>query len=247
MLPRIIPLVLVENGRAIHTIRFGKSDYLGDPLNMSRLYSGFGADELMVLDRSTFATQTLLAKGGLGRIARASSIPVAYGGGLKSTTEVVRAFKAGVDKVVFQSEKVDSADLVAWASSEYGSQAVVVCVNYGTRNPFFGPRYVSSVEKVRERAIFFSKLGAGEILVQSVLRSGTRTGLDAEEMLVVKKSVSIPLVLSGGAGSYADVDIALKLGYSGVAISTLFSRDAKSLAPLVNYVSDEEKLKLGWL
>lgn len=247
MLPRIMPLVLVENGRAVHTIRFGRGEYLGDPLNMSRLYSGFGADELIILDRSTFVAQTLLARGGLGRIARASSSPVAYGGGLKSTSEVARAFKAGVDKIVVQSEKPNSAALVAWASSEYGSQAVVVCINYGPRNKLLGPHYVSSIEGVRERAISFSKLGAGEIMVQSVLRSGMRTGLDAEGLLDVKRAVSIPLVLSGGAGSYSDVDSAFKFGYAGVAISTLFSRDAKSRAPLVSYVSDEEKLRLGWL
>lgn len=247
MLPRLIPLVLVEKNRAVHTVRFGRGNYLGDPLNISRLYSGLGADELMVLDRSRSARQTLLATGGLKRIASEVSIPIAYGGGIQAQSDVARAFKAGADKIVVRSDRPNSESIVAWASSEYGSQAVVACINFRPKQHFLGKRYPSTVGEVVAQAIFLSDLGAGEILVQSVLKAGTRSGLDALSMVEVKKSVSRPIVLSGGASSLSEVASAFKQGFSGVAIATLFSLDPRSNTPFVSYVSDEDKARFGWL
>jgi len=247
MLPRLIPLILIENGRAVHTVRFGRGEYLGDPLNMARLFSGFGADELMILDRSQSSRANVLTSGGLARMSREVFAPISYGGGLRSQSDVALAFKSGADKVVFRSDRVESARLIPWACSEFGAQAVAVCINYGPIRSFFRGNSGSHPRKVVEQAVRFTEMGAGEVLVQNVSRVGTKVGLDTKAMTEVRESVTVPVVISGGASSPLDIDNAFREGFSGVAISTLFSLDHRSSSPLISYYSDEEKQEFNWL
>lgn len=247
MFPRLIPLVLVENLRAVHTVRFGAGKYLGDPLNMSRLFSEFGADELVILDRSRSRGTTILEAGGLDRISREVSVPVSFGGGLRTESDIARAFKAGADKVVLRSDRPRSRRLVSWACSEFGSQAVAVCINFNPQSRSVRKKFVRTGAQVVEHAMQFAALGAGEILVQSVLRAGTKSGLETESMAEVRRSVRCPVVLSGGASSPQDITNAFREGFSGVAISTLFSLDEKSSAPLVSYFSERQRREFGWL
>jgi cyclase len=245
--PRLIPVILVENGRAVHTVRFRRGQYLGDPLNVSRILGGLGADEVMILDRSPRAGATMLANGGLARVSREVFVPVSFGGGLRTASDIAAAFRAGADKVILRADRPWSAGLVSWASSEFGSQAVATCINF---RPAPWPLISDAVHRVREvvsLALQFSELGAGEIILQSVLRAGTQKGLDTEAMVEVRESVTCPVVLSGGASSPEDIDNAFRQGFSGVAISTMFSLDQRSGTPLVSYFSDKEKREFHWL
>ena len=247
MLPRIVPVLLIEHGAAIHSTSFGPGSYLGDPLNIARLFSNLGADELLVLDRTKGRKETALSSGLLERISRQVACPVSYGGGLRGVGEVRAAFRAGADKVVFRCERRYSSDLISWASSEFGSQSVVGCINYWFREPRSERRLNRELDYVVGLSSALSRAGVGEILLQNVARIGSRSGLDFCGPKRVLDSVQVPVVISGGASSAEDIDAALGFGYSAVAVSTLFSLDKTTDAPLVSYFSETARRSLGWI
>lgn len=247
MLPRVVPVVLIERAAAIHSIGFGPGRYLGDPLNIARLLSNLGADELLVLDRTKGRRATALSSGLLERISRQVSCPVSYGGGLQDASDVRAAFRAGADKVVFRCDRRYPSELLLWASSEFGSQSVVGCINYRFREPTDAKKIDREVDSVAGLAAALSLGGVGEVLLQNVARVGSRAGLDTLSMTKVLDAIRVPVVLSGGAASARDIDAALRRGFSAVAVSTLFSLDAKTNAPLVSYFSEAAKRDLDWI
>lgn len=247
MLPRLIPVLLIERSAAIHSVGFGPGRYLGDPLNIARLFSNLGADELLILDRTKSRSKTSLVSGLLERISRHVSCPVSYGGGIRNLSDVRAAFRAGVDKVVFRSDRRYSMGLISWTSSEFGSQSVVACVNYRLQLPMSSQQIDREVQSHARVAAALIQHGAGEVLFQNITRVGTRSGLDTIAMTQVLRSIRVPVVLSGGAASSQDIDDALNQGFAAIAVSTLFSLDSSTDAPLVSYFSQAEKRNFGWV
>ncbi|MBF0253985.1 MAG: imidazole glycerol phosphate synthase subunit HisF [Candidatus Omnitrophica bacterium] len=237
---RVIPCLLLGEEGLVKTVRFKSPKYVGDPLNAVRIFNEKEADELILLD----ITATVRSKPPRFELIREVSgecfMPLAYGGGIRSLADMEKIFKCGVEKVVLNTIALEKPELVREAARRFGSQSIVVCVDY--RRNFWnrsnartrhGSRRVnmSELEAVRQLAAE----GAGEIILQSVDRDGTRTGYDLERIREVSDSVGVPVVALGGAGSAEDLDRALKSGASAAAAGSLFVLHGKHRAVLISY------------
>ena len=207
---RIIACLDVRNGQVVKGINFEGLRSAGDPAELARRYNLEGIDELVILD----ITATIEARRALAdtirAVARELFIPLAVGGGIRTEADAAAAVEAGADKVSLNSAALKDPDLISRLAVRYGSQAVVVAIDAKRGPTREGPDgfavYARSgttdagrdaVEWAREAAA----RGAGEILLTSMDRDGTRSGFDCEMTAAVSRAVSIPVIASGGAGT----------------------------------------------
>jgi cyclase len=210
---RIIACLDVRDGCVVKGVQFEGLASAGDPAALARRYNVEGIDELVILD----VTATLEKRRALDSTLRAVSaelfIPLAVGGGIRSEDDAAAAIDAGADKVALNSAALDDPALIARLANRYGSQAVVVAIDAKYGAQAFGPAnggYAvfsrsgstrtprEAVEWAREAA----DRGAGEILLTSIDRDGTRAGFDCELTAAVSSAVPIPVIASGGAGTF---------------------------------------------
>ena len=204
---RIIACLDVRNGQVVKGINFGGLRSAGDPAELARRYNAEGIDELVILD----ITATIEARRALAdtirAVARELFIPLAVGGGSRSEADAAAAVEAGADKVSLNTAAIADPDLITRIADRYGSQAVVVAIDakravaggghssiYARSGPADAGR--DAVEWAREA----ESRGAGEILLTSIDRDGTRAGFDCAMTAAVSSAVSIPVIASGGAG-----------------------------------------------
>jgi imidazole glycerol-phosphate synthase subunit HisF len=236
-------LLLDRRRRLVKTMHFGKRVYIGDPFNVIRIFNEKEVDEICVLDIDATVDCRDPDVGFLREIASECFMPLTYGGGISSTAQCEELMKSGVEKIVIGSAAARSS-LVQEASADFGSQAVCACIDVrgsgsdgvvvtqqGRANEAQTP--VSYARRVQD-------LGAGEILLQSVDRDGTRGGYDLNLINDVAHAVSIPLVAVGGAGSYAHLREGLLAGASAVASGSAFVFIGKLRGVLVSYPLGDE-------
>ncbi|HEX7559884.1 MAG TPA: imidazole glycerol phosphate synthase subunit HisF [Usitatibacter sp.] len=203
---RIIPCLDVHAGRVVKGVNFVALRDAGDPVETARTYDAAGADEIAFLDitASSDARDTIIDV--IERVADEVFIPLTVGGGVRSVEDVRRLLNAGADKVSINTAAVDDPELVARAASRFGSQAIVVAIDaraagagrwevftHGGRKA----RGLDVVEWAREMA----RRGAGEILLTSMDRDGTKAGFDIELTRSVSEAVTVPVIASGGVGT----------------------------------------------
>ena len=245
MLPRVIPTIVIDEGRAIHTEGFRYSSYLGDPLNIARLFGELEADEILLLDRTQDFHETLLGNGLLKRLTEQVFTPISYGGAISNTHQVDKALDSGLDKIVLKLGSPGALELVEWTASKFGRQAVMACINYVE----YGFPSVDGVTIETENLPNLVKtavdVGAGEILLQNASRSGSKSGLGGPALQLKLGDVVPPVILSGGVGSMSDIKEAFELGFSGVGASTLFCMESRSNTPLTSYLTPKDREFLG--
>jgi imidazole glycerol-phosphate synthase subunit HisF len=198
----------------------------GDPAELAARYDREGADELVVLDiaASWAAESTTLAA--VRRMAEAIFIPLAVGGGIASVEDAGAALRAGADKIIVNTAAVRDPDLVSQLAEAFGSQSVVVAVDGRWTNG----RWAVTVNHGRDATALealswiaeVEDRGAGEILLTSVDRDGSRSGYDLPLTTAAASAVDIPIIAWGGAGSYAHLAEALSAGAQGVVAASLF-------------------------
>jgi cyclase len=203
---RIIACLDVRDGSVVKGINFEGLRKAGDPAELAARYNAEGIDELVILD----VTATIEGRRALAETIRDVSsrlfIPLAVGGGIRAETDAAAAIDAGADKVSINSAALSDPPLVTRLAERYGSQAVVVAIDAkreGSRFDVYARsgREVSGRDAV-EWAVEAESRGAGEILLTSIDRDGTRSGFDCELTAAVSSAVSIPVIASGGAGSF---------------------------------------------
>src|SRR5215204_2654985 len=208
---RIIACLDVRDGSVVKGVNFEGLRRAGDPAELATRYNVEGIDELVILDvTATLETRRALAHT-IREVARNLFIPLAVGGGIRTEDDAAAVVDAGADKVSLNSAALKDPDLIARLAVRYGSQAVVVAIDAKRGPTTAGPEgfavYARSgtsaagrdaVEWAREAA----SRGAGEILLTSMDRDGTRSGFDCELTAAVSRAVSIPVIASGGAGSF---------------------------------------------
>jgi cyclase len=203
---RIIACLDVRDGQVVKGIRFEGLRSAGDPAALARRYNIEGIDELVILD----VTATLEARRTLASTVRAVArelfIPLAVGGGIRTETDAAAAVEAGADKVSINSAPLADPSLITRLADRYGSQAVVVAIDAKREAGHFAVYSRSGTAAAARDAVEWAReaadRGAGEILLTSIDRDGTRLGFDCELTAAVSDAVSIPVIASGGAGTF---------------------------------------------
>ena len=202
---RIIPCLDVHAGRVVKGVNFVKLRDAGDPVEIARGYGEAGADELAFLDitASSDARETIVDV--IERVADQVFIPLTVGGGVRRVEDVRKLLNAGADKVSINTAAVEEPRLVADAASRFGSQAIVVAVDArrsgeGWEVYTHGGRKARGIDAI-EWAAKMAELGAGEILLTSMDRDGTKSGFDLDLTRAVAAAVPVPVIASGGVGT----------------------------------------------
>ena len=249
MIPRIIPCLLLSEGRLVKTTRFRDPRYVGDPINAVRIFNEKQVDELVVLDIGASVNGTRPDHAAIEEIVTEAFMPVAYGGGITSAEEANRIIQLGVEKVVVNSAAVDRPGLVSEIAERLGTSTLVVSIDAARLNDryevmtYAGTRTTGRLAK--DWAAEVAAAGAGEILLSSIDRDGTREGYDLELVSSVSNSVHIPVVASGGAGSLEDLAGAIRQGgASAAAAGSLFVFHGPHRAVLITYPSYERRGQL---
>ncbi len=241
---RIIPVLLLRNESLVKTIRFGKFTYVGDPANTVRIFNELEVDELLFLDIMASREQRGPNLKVLSEIANECFMPLGYGGGLRSLDEAKAIFDIGYEKVSINTHASNSPALISEIAAYYGNQAVIASMD--VKSGLTGKETVRTLSGRHrtgrdpvEWAIELEDRGAGEILLTSIDREGTWSGLDLDLIQRVSASVNVPVVAHGGAGSMQDVKSALSVGASAVALGSMVVYQKKGMGVLVNYPDPE--------
>ena len=243
---RIIPCLDVTGGRVVKGTNFVDLRDAGDPVEIARRYDEQGADELTFLDITATSDERDLILKVIEDVAAQVFIPLTVGGGVRKAEDVRRLLNAGADKVSINSAGVNNPDLIAEASSIYGSQAIVVAIDAKRRSDGTwevytrGGRTPTGIDAV-EWAMKAEKLGAGEILLTSMDCDGTKAGYDIELTRTIAENVSIPVIASGGAGSMEHFYDAFTEGKADAALAaSLFHYKEMEIMDLKKYLANRD-------
>ena len=220
---RIIACLDVRDGRVVKGVHFEGLRHAGDPVALARRYAAEGIDELVLLD----VTATLEGRRALLETIRAVSrelfVPFAVGGGIRTGDDARAAIEAGADKVSVNSAALTDPSLITRLAGTYGSQAVVIAIDAKKAGNVFQVFSRSGTTAVERDAVAWAReaesRGAGEVLLTSIDRDGTRTGFDCELTAAVSSSVGIPVIASGGAGSPEHLADVLSSGQADAALA----------------------------
>ncbi len=217
---RIIPCLDVTGGRVVKGINFVELRDAGDPVEIAARYNEQGADELTFLDITATSDGRDLILPIIEAVASQVFIPLTVGGGVRSVADVRRLLNAGADKVSFNSAAVARPELIREASDKYGAQCIVVAIDAKRRAPAqgggwhvytHGGRNDTGLDAVAW-ATRMAELGAGEILLTSMDRDGTKSGFDLELTRAVCDAVPVPVIASGGVGALEHLSDGIRIG-----------------------------------
>jgi len=220
---RIIPCLDVNAGRVVKGINFVGLRDAGDPVEVARRYDAQGADELTFLDITASSDGRDLILPIISAVAEQVFIPLTVGGGVRKVEDVRRLLNAGADKVSINTAAILNPDLVREAADRVGNQCIVVAIDAkreGERWGVYthGGRNATGLDAV-EWAQKVAALGAGEILLTSMDRDGTRSGFDLELTRAVADAVDVPVIASGGVGSLDDLADGVTLGHADAVLA----------------------------
>ena len=225
---RIIPCLDVADGRVVKGINFVDLRDAGDPVDAARAYDDAGADELCFLDINATHENRSTMFNVLRRTAEQCYIPLTVGGGVRSAADVRALLRAGADKVSFNSAAVADPDVISTAADLFGSQCIVCAIDAKTVAPgqwqlfTHGGRKPTGLDAV-EFAIKIAQKGAGEILLTSMDRDGTKAGFNLEMTRAISEAVDIPVIASGGVGTLDHLVDGVRLGgASAVLAASIF-------------------------
>jgi len=246
--PRIIPCLLVKDKGLVKTVNFKNPKYVGDPINAVRIFNEKEVDELIVLDiDATFEKREPDYKM-IEYLAAECRMPLCYGGGITTSDQVLRIIQLGVEKVAISSAAIENPNLLSEAAECVGNQSVVVVLD--VKKSFLSGKYEVYTHNGRKNtgkcpsdfALQVQKLGAGEIVINSINNDGLMKGYELDLVDIVRKSISVPLTVLGGAGSLHDIgQLIEKYGTIGAAAGSLFVFKGVYRAVLINYPNRAEK------
>jgi cyclase len=220
---RIIPCLDVTNGRVVKGVNFIGLRDAGDPIEISRRYDDQGADELTFLDITASSDDRDLILHIIEEVAAQVFIPLTVGGGVRKVEDVRRLLNAGADKVSINTSAVQNPELVREAANRYGSQCIVVAIDAkraenGWQVFTHGGRNATGLDVI-EWAKKMQALGAGEILLTSMDRDGTRNGFDLALIRSVSDTVDVPVIASGGVGNLQHLVDGIVAGHADAVLA----------------------------
>lgn len=231
---RIIPCLDVADGRVVKGVHFESLRDAGDPVEQAARYDLEGADELVFLDITASYRDESTTLAMVERIAEAIFIPFTVGGGIRSVEDAGAALRAGADKVGVNTAAIRDPELVSRLADSYGSQCIVAAVDVRREGEQWvvmatGGREATGLEALAWMRTLEDR-GAGEILLTSMDRDGTRSGYDLELTRAAASQLSIPVIASGGAGNVVHLAEAFEAGAHGVLAASIFHFDGTTIA-----------------
>lgn len=243
---RVIPVLLLRGAGFVKTHQFSNPTYLGDPINILKIYNDKEVDEVVILDINATIENRSIQYDLLADIASECFMPVGYGGGIRFLEEIRKILELGIEKVSINSHCAQNRDFISEAAKIFGRQSIVASIDVkrslfgkysvytrsGRNNTRFDP--VTYAKEMEER-------GAGEILLNSIDNDGLMQGYDIELIQKVSSAVNIPVIACGGAATLNDFVKAVNDGgASAVAAGSMFVFQGKHRAVLISYPSYEE-------
>lgn len=241
---RIIACLDVDGGRVVKGVQFKNLQDAGDPEECARAHARDGSDEIVLLDISATSGNRAIMLDAVSRTARSLFVPFTVGGGIRCLSDATAVFDAGADKIAINSAAVRDPELIEAIAGRFGSQAVVVAIDArrnGERFEVFaaGGREATGREAIQWATEAASR-GAGEILLTSMDRDGTKSGFDCELTRLVAETVSIPVIASGGAGSARDFVEVFRTGRAHAALAaSIFHFGLENIGALKKELQDE--------
>ncbi len=228
---RIIPCLDVRDGRVVKGVRFVDIRDAGDVASCAAAYDAAGADEVVFLDITASSQARAIRRDWVRRAAESLSVPFTVGGGLKTLEEMREVLGDGADKISINTSAVERPDLICESSDAFGSQCIVVAIDAKSSSDRAAPatwqvyvhggRTATGIDAV-EWAMDVEKRGAGEILLTSMDRDGTKSGYDLDLLREVTSRVSIPVIASGGVGTLDHLKEGIEAGASAVLAASIF-------------------------
>jgi len=242
-----MPCLLMSNGALVKTERFKNPTYVGDPVNAVRIFNQKEVDELVLLDIEATTHHRGIDYETLEKVVSECFMPICYGGGVNTLEDMRRLFSLGVEKISLGAAAFENPDLIRQASAEFGNQAIVVTLD--VKKGMLGGYSVRTHQGKKdarvnpvEAARNMEKLGAGEILLNSIDRDGTWSGFDLKLIHDVTNAVGLPVIACGGAGSLQDVRSAVSEGgASAVAIGSMAVFQGKDLGVLIKFPTRKDQ------
>jgi cyclase len=231
----------------VKTVKFGPSKYVGDPINAVKIFNEKEADELIVLDIDATATGADPDFAMIQKLAAECRMPLCYGGGVTTVEQAKRIIGLGVEKVAISAAAMTNPNLISAIAAEVGSQSVVVVLD--VKKSLFGKYEVytrngqkSTGRSPVEVAQQAEKLGAGEIVINSIDNDGQMKGYDLDLAAKVREAIRLPMSVLGGAGSLLDIGRLVSVcGVVGAAAGSLFVFKGSYRAVLINYPDQAQK------
>lgn len=241
---RIIPCLDIKNGRVVKGVNFVNLVDAGDAVEQAMLYDKLGADELVFLDITASSDNRETVVDMVRAVASKLFIPFTVGGGIRTVEDFRKILREGADKIAVNTAAILNPNLISEAADKFGSQCVVVAIdakrradNTGWNIYKNGGRVDMGIDAV-EWAIKAAKLGAGEILLTSMDRDGTKSGFDNELTRIISDSVDIPVIASGGAGCKEHFYDTFTEGHADAALAaSLFHFKELEIGELKDYLS----------
>ncbi len=242
---RIIPCLDVNGGRVVKGVNFVGLRDAGDPVEIAARYNAQGADEITFLDITATSDGRDLLLHQIEAVASQVFIPLTVGGGVRTVDDVRRLLNAGADKVSFNSAAVANPQVIADASGKYGAQCIVVAIDAKRRADgsgwevyTHGGRKATGLDAVAW-AVDMTRAGAGEILLTSMDRDGTRVGFDLELTRAVSDAVSVPVIASGGVGNLDHLVEGFVQGHAdAVLAASIFHYGEYTVGQAKRYLAD---------
>lgn len=244
---RIIPCLDIKDGRTVKGINFESIRDAGDPVELARKYSENGADELVFLDITATVEKRKTLIDLVERISEEIQIPFTVGGGIASVQDAVALVRAGADKISVNSSAVNRPELIRELAQELGKQCVVVAIDTKKvkgedRVVIRGGRNVTKW-RTKDWAQQATRLGAGEILLTSMGRDGTKDGFDIGITQKIANAVDVPVIASGGAGAMAHfTNVFAMTKATGALAASVFHYGEIRIPDLKNYLKTEQIL-----
>ena len=240
---RIIACLDVRDGTVVKGVNFEGLRDAGDPAALARRYNAEGIDEIVILDVTATVEGRQARAHTIAAVAREIFLPLAVGGGIRSEADAAAAIEAGADKVSLNTAALADPDLITSLARRYGSQAVIVAIDAKRQDDRFAVYGRSGMAETARDAVEWAReatsRGAGEILLTSIDRDGTKAGFDCELTAAVSDAVNIPVIASGGAGSFEHFAEVFTTGHADAALAaSIFHFNEKSVSELKRFLND---------
>jgi cyclase len=245
--PRIIPSLLIHEKGLVKTVQFKNPKYVGDPINAVKIFNEKEVDELAIFDIDATVENREPDYSLIERLANQSRMPLCYGGGVKTVEQAQRIFSLGVEKIALSSAIIKDLTIVPKIADRVGTQSVIAVLDVKKKVLGGYDIYIHNGKKSTGLNPFdfaekLQKLGVGEIIINSIDQDGMMKGFDMSLIDKIRKVVSIPLTVLGGAGSLSDIEKVIeKHEIIGVAAGSLFVFKGVYKAVLISYPSEKEK------